>query len=108
MRSAFSAVMGEYSLSAQASYSNYLSRPIARGSLTRYFHSHSVSLIFNHQWTIQIAMRGALWQKNISTQLHGTIQDHEGNGLPDVVIECEGELLQTDQQGRFEFHGLET
>lgn len=108
MRSAFSAVMGEYSLNAQASYSNYLTRPIARGSLTRNFDSHSVSLIFNHQGTMQIALRGALWEKNIGTQLHGTIQDHEGNGLPDVVIECEGELLQTDQHGRFEFHGLKT
>jgi hypothetical protein len=57
---------------------------------------------------MQILMRGALWQKNNSGQLHGIIIDHEGNGLSDVVIECEGELLQTDQQGRFTFHRLGT
>jgi len=108
IRSALGATMGDYSLSAQASYSNYALRPIARGSLTRNFDSHSVSLIFNQQGTMQLFMRGALWQKNYSRKLHGVIEDHEGNGLSDVVIECEGELLQTDQHGRFEFHGLVT
>lgn len=108
IRSALGATMGDYSLSAQASYSNYALRPIARGSLTRNFDSHSVSLIFNQQGTMQVLMRGALWQKNNSGRLHGIIIDHEGNGLSDVVIECEGELLQTDQQGRFTFHRLGT
>ena len=106
IRSALGATMGDYSLSAQASYSNYALRPIARGSLTRNFDSHSVSLVFNQQGTMQLFMRGALWQKNYSRKLHGVIEDHEGNGLSDVVIECEGELLQTDQYGRFAFHGL--
>lgn len=108
IRSALGATMGDYSLSAQASYSNYALRPIARGSLTRNFDSHSVSLVFNQQGTMQLFMRGALWQKNYSRKLHGVIEDHEGNGLSDVVIECEGELLQTDQYGRFAFHGLGT
>ena len=56
---------------------------------------------------VRLGLKGQLFEQNPYKTLGGSIVDAHGNGLPGIVLECEGKKVQTDVEGKFKFAHLE-
>ena len=76
-------------------------------SISKTFHGSTVSLGSGRRMPVRLGLKGQLFEQNPYKTLGGSIVDAHGNGLPGIVLECEGKKVQTDVEGKFKFAHLE-
>ena len=76
-------------------------------SISKTFRGNTFSLSTGRRMPVRLGLKGQLFEQNQYKTLSGSVVDAHGNGLPGIVLECEGKKVQTDDEGKFKFAHLE-